>query len=228
MTRLEEKSQNRQCGRLRGALQNLFISLPVSYYKAFEETKALAVEADLEKYYDMYEISLSDMLDAEEIKDGETAAPSEDTLKALKVGSQKLHLTRKLFLCSLLALSADGGKVDFAKWSTATRVMDDLTIQSSKATQDLDEILGAEEGKKRKFEILRRRLLSNFHRSSNPCYPKDALDSWKRADPMPGSKTYIAVSRHTGASGKAAFATRGCRQTCRQLIALVCHHGRSL
>ncbi|KAL9005054.1 MAG: hypothetical protein Q9188_002161 [Gyalolechia gomerana] len=115
------------------------------YRMAFEETKALAVEADLEKYYDIYEISRSEMLEAEELKDMDTIELGEDTLKAFKIGLQKLYLARKMFFCSLLALGADGGKVDFAKWSTATKTMDTLTIEVSKATQDMDEILGTGE-----------------------------------------------------------------------------------
>ncbi|KAL9030264.1 MAG: hypothetical protein Q9196_001594 [Gyalolechia fulgens] len=142
---MEGQSQTRRCARLRGALQRVFFALPTLYCRAFEETKALAVEADLEKYFDIYEISRSEMLEAEEIKAMDTMGLGEDTLKAFKIGLQKLYLARKLFFCSLLALGADGGKVDFAKWSTATKTMDTLTIETSKATQDMDEILGTGE-----------------------------------------------------------------------------------
>lgn len=131
-------------------------SLPAVYYRAFEETRTLAVEADLEKYYDIYEISRTEMLEVEGVKDvgsSESSDSSEVTLRSFKVGSQKLHVSRKLFLCSLLALSADGSKVDFAKWSTATRIMDSLSVETSKATQEVDDILGAEEGKRTTLKI---------------------------------------------------------------------------
>lgn len=145
ITRIEGKNQTRRCAKLRGALQRVLVALPESYYRAYEETKMLAVEADLEKYYDIYEISRSEMLEAEEFTDMDAIESSEDTLKTFKTGLQKLYLARKLFCCSLLALSADGGTVDFAKWSTATRIMKDLTIEAGKATQDMDETLGTGE-----------------------------------------------------------------------------------
>lgn len=147
VTRIEEKSQLRRCTRLRSALQRALSSLPAAYYRAFEEMKALAVQADLEKYYNIYEISRTEMLEMEGVKDTFMSDFGQETLKSFKYGSQKLHLARKLFFCSLLALSADGGKVDFARWSTATRLMDSLSVETSRATQDVDETLGAEEGK---------------------------------------------------------------------------------
>ncbi|KAL9015357.1 MAG: hypothetical protein Q9173_000024 [Seirophora scorigena] len=145
VTRMEERSETRRCARLRSALQRLLTSLPVTYYRAFHQVKLMAVEADLEKYYDIYEISKSEVLEAEGIQDVATSAPSEETLRAFKMNSHKMHSARKLFLCSLLALSADGGYVDFAKWSTATRVMSTLSVETSKAMQEVDEILGAGE-----------------------------------------------------------------------------------
>ncbi|KAL8842682.1 MAG: hypothetical protein Q9170_000457 [Blastenia crenularia] len=146
VTRMDERSQARRCAGLREVLRRVFISLPASYHTAFEEMKALAIGADLEMYYDIYDISRSEMLEAEELQDVETLDLSnEDTLKAFKVGLQKLHLARKLFFCSSLALSADGGKVDFAKWSTATKIIDALIMETRKTTQDFDEILGTEE-----------------------------------------------------------------------------------
>ncbi|KAL9057735.1 MAG: hypothetical protein Q9206_002233 [Seirophora lacunosa] len=145
VTRMEERNETRRCARLRSALQRLLISLPVTYYRAFDQVKLMAVEADLEKYYDIYEISKSEVLEAEGTKDVATSDPSEKTLRAFKMNSHKMHSARKLFLCSLLALSADGGNVDFAKWSTATRVMSTLSVETSKALQEVDEILGAGE-----------------------------------------------------------------------------------
>lgn len=146
---MEEKSQNRRCARLRGALQRVFLSLPVAYYRAYEGTKILAVEADLEKYYDIYEISRTEMLEVEGLKDAGSSSLGAETLKSFRLCLQRLHLARKLFLCSLLALSADGGKTDFAKWSTATKVIDSLSQETSRAAQDVDEILGAEQGKRK-------------------------------------------------------------------------------
>ena len=107
----------------------------------------MAVEVDLEKYLDIYEISRSEVAEFELLKDANHFSIGEDTLKAFKFDLQKLHVIRKLFFCTLLALSADGSKLDFAKWSAATRIMDKLSAETRRATEDVNEIFGAEEGK---------------------------------------------------------------------------------
>ncbi|KAL8821937.1 MAG: hypothetical protein Q9223_000095 [Gallowayella weberi] len=145
VTRMEEKSQTRRCAQLRRALQRILSSLPAFYHRAFEELKPLAVEVDLEKYLDIYEISRSEVLECENFRDADRLGTEGDTLKAYKAGLQKLHLSRKLFLCCLLALGADGGKFDLARWSSAARIMDNLSVDTEKASQDINQILGAGE-----------------------------------------------------------------------------------
>ncbi|KAL8765904.1 MAG: hypothetical protein Q9209_007147 [Squamulea sp. 1 TL-2023] len=147
VTRLDERSHTRRCAQLRRALQRILTLLPASYYRAFEELKPLAVELDLEKYFDIYEISRSTVVELEILKDADQFAIGDDGLKALKMGFHKLHLVRKLFFCSLLALGADGGKLDFARWSAATRIMENLSTETAKASQDVDDLFRAEEGK---------------------------------------------------------------------------------
>lgn len=159
VSRMEEKSQTRRCERLRQSLRRVFALLPGAFYRAFEEMKNLAVEADLEKYCDIYEISRTDMLEAEGFSNAETFDPEEETLKAFKIGFQKLHLTRKLFLCSLLALSTDGGSAGLAKWAIANKTMDALSVEISKITQGVDEVFRAEEGKKKLLQRLLRSVI---------------------------------------------------------------------
>lgn len=120
-----------------------------SYQRAYEAIKASAVEGDLEKYYDIYEISKSDIEEAAET-DAAPSADDEDadTLKALKLGFQKLHLNRKLYLCSLLALNADGSRPDFTVWSAASDSLESLAFETAKVTTGIHEIIGDEEGKR--------------------------------------------------------------------------------
>ena len=113
--------------------------------QAYGALKPLAVEIDLEKYYDIYEISQSDIQEIEGIALGnETVLEDAETLKVLKVGLQRLQLVRKLFLCSLLALDADGGKPDFARWAAAIEMMQRLSSRSADAAEGLDSILSEE------------------------------------------------------------------------------------
>ncbi|KAL8943132.1 MAG: hypothetical protein Q9216_001262 [Gyalolechia sp. 2 TL-2023] len=158
------------------------------YRMAFEETKSLAVEADLEKYYDIYEISRSEMQEAEEFQNMHAVDLGDDTLKAFKIGLYKLYLARKLFYCSLLALGADGGKVDSAKWLSATKTMDTLTVEGSKATQDMEEILGTGEGKKFMSRPCVVDSLKCSHRYTHSHSFEDAVDAWKGKDAKPNTE----------------------------------------
>lgn len=122
--------------------------LLTSYRREFDCLRPLAVEVDLEKYYDIYEVSHSDIQEGAgavtvEENDGEDI----DTLKALKFGLQKLHIVRKLYLCSLLALHSDGGRSDFSLWTIATESMYNLAAETKRLTCNVELILQEEEGK---------------------------------------------------------------------------------
>lgn len=110
--------------------------------------KMQAIDLDLEKYYDVYEISRTDIEDAHLVANVKASEIEDaDTLQDLKVGLQKLQVTRKLLLCALLALNADGSKSDFGRWSEATETMNRVTSLTAKILFDIDEVLGDEEGK---------------------------------------------------------------------------------
>ena len=118
------------------------------HYQAYQSLRPLALESDLEKYYDIYEISRTDMHEAAEFASAEVFGSEEaSSLKALKIGLQKLHLIRKLFLCSLLAVDADGGESDFPRWAAATETMQHLSAETAKMTGTVDDILREEESK---------------------------------------------------------------------------------
>lgn len=148
VTRFEEKSQTRRCSKLRHVLRNAVLSLVDPYKQACEDLKPLANEYDLEKYYDIYEISQADL---QEAKDSRVGLDLEDgeSLRALRFGLQQVHILKKIVLCSLLALNADGGKQDFSKWATAVDVMQQLSSLTANATSSVDMVLNEEERKSR-------------------------------------------------------------------------------
>lgn len=84
--------------------------------------KPLIQEDDLEKYFDVYEISNPDLQEA-----ALSYSPSEfedaETLKVLRTLQYRLSILRRVYLCSLLAMEADGGTPDFARWSTVVDSM---------------------------------------------------------------------------------------------------------
>ena len=116
--------------------------------QAYDSMKPHAVELDLEKYCDIYEISRMDKQEVEDLLESKVlSADDAETLKALKLVSQKMQLARKLFLCGLLALDADGGKSDFTRWTVAIDMMRILSTISADATIRLESILSEEESK---------------------------------------------------------------------------------
>ena len=146
ISRLEEQSQTRRCARLRRTLNSVLTNLITPYVEAYENLRPHATEIDFEKYCDIYEISQTDIQEAAEFKLAEhNEIENRETLRALKINSQKLHLIKKLFLCSLLALDADGRKSDFARWSLAINAMQSLAYRSAEAAVDLDTILVEED-----------------------------------------------------------------------------------
>ena len=118
------------------------------HYRAYQVLKSHAIELDLEKYQDIYEISRTDMEDAELIASADLAElESADTLHDLKLGIQKIYLLRKLVLCTLMALDADGGQRDFDRWAVAVGAISDLTKLTARAVAHIDEVLREEQGR---------------------------------------------------------------------------------
>ena len=132
ISRLEDRSQTRRCGRLRKALKARFAVVIEKYSHVSSIVKGYSEQLDLEKYYDIYDISdfdISDALQGFSEKDFEDA----ESLRALKVAAARFHTIRKMFLCALLAFEAAGDSSDFERWSTAVeglRMLNEVTQDS--------------------------------------------------------------------------------------------------
>jgi Mysoin-binding motif of peroxisomes len=146
ITRLEDRGQNRRCQRLRRTLHRCMVEMVPRYNQAVSALVPLAEQLDLEKYYDIYNIS---DLDLQEARQGyaETEFEDNESLRVLKILVARLHVLRKIFLCCLLALEADGGKPDFLRWSTAVDEIHDVTSVTDESEQRLRKILSEEESK---------------------------------------------------------------------------------
>ncbi|KUJ24081.1 uncharacterized protein LY89DRAFT_679325 [Mollisia scopiformis] len=144
ISRLEDRSQSRRCARLRKQLRLCFAIVIPRYHQGCAILKPFAEEMDLEKYFDIYDISDSDFTEAmagfseNEIEDAES-------LRVLKILAARFDITRKIFLCCLMALDADGGKPDFVRWTTAVDEIQGLAAVTSEAEDRLLRILGEEE-----------------------------------------------------------------------------------
>ena len=148
------------------------------YYSFYQTLKPFAATLDLEKYYDIYEISQTDLEDAELVANVEPAKIEDtDTLHDLKVGLQKLHLLRKLLLCTLLALDADGSRLDYRRWSVAMEMMFAFNSVTVRMTSHIDEVIGEEEGKPAYLRLVMLRIDQNIVRLSHSADSKGTVDS---------------------------------------------------
>lgn len=92
----------------------------------------------------MYEISQPDVSEAfAGISDSEFE--DAESLRALRVYQYRLDILRRVLLCSLLALEADGSKPDFARWREAIHSIDQLASISGIWSQKINDILYEEE-----------------------------------------------------------------------------------
>ncbi|OBT73910.1 hypothetical protein VF21_08256 [Pseudogymnoascus sp. 05NY08] len=144
ITRLEDRSQARRCLQLRRALFDSAIDLMRRYHQGYLALQPLTEPLNLEKYYDIYDITTIDMQEAltEYTKD---EFEDYESLRVLKILISRFVTLRKLFLCCLLALEADGGKEDFTRWRTALDEIKGLSDIASTADSRVRSVFEQEE-----------------------------------------------------------------------------------
>ncbi|KAK5108864.1 hypothetical protein LTR62_007754 [Meristemomyces frigidus] len=142
VSRLEDNGSTRRCGRLRKVLLKSLRALLSASNDACAIIATIVEEDDLEKYYEVYDLNAQD---ANESFMGDTSLSTEEdmeSLKALRVLSYRASVLRRITLCSLMALEADGGKPDFARWRTSTNVMDTVSALLATSTDKIRQVLG--------------------------------------------------------------------------------------
>lgn len=132
ISRIEDRSQTRRCVRLRKVLRRSFGDIISKFEQASSVINGLAEQLDLERYYDIYDISDLDLSDAQQ---GYSEKEFEDmeSLRTLKAVASRFHVLRKMFLCALLSMEAQGDETDFTRWTIvmeALRMLNEATIES--------------------------------------------------------------------------------------------------
>ncbi|TAQ86528.1 hypothetical protein B7494_g5156 [Chlorociboria aeruginascens] len=144
ISRLDDRSQTRRCARLRKTIRLCLADLISRYNQACTALQPFAVQMDLEKYYDIYDIN---EMDSSEAMSGYSENEFEDpgSLRVLKILVARFHTIRRIFLCCLLALDAHDRKPDFNRWSTTLDEIEALGAVTSDANERLRRVLGEEE-----------------------------------------------------------------------------------
>jgi hypothetical protein len=114
------------------------------YDQAYATLQPLAETLSFEKYCDVYDIGDLDMQEARiGFKDGEFE--DVESLRVLKIYISRFITIRKMVLCSLLALEADGGKGDYTRWRTALDEVKELSSLAATAGIRVRTVLEQEE-----------------------------------------------------------------------------------
>ena len=185
------------------------MSMFFPYYRLYQSLKPFAAILDLEKYFDIYEISRTDLEEAELVANVESVETQDvDTLHDLKVGLQKLHILRKLVLCTLLALDADGSKLDFRRWSVAVEMMCSFTSLTTRMISNIHEVMGEEEGKPGHLGSVVPKIDQALVRIPHSTYSEDSVDSRGRAHAKPNASFGQPLSGYPWPPGENA-ATSG-------------------
>jgi Mysoin-binding motif of peroxisomes len=147
ITRLEDNGatgQSRRCLRIRRLLQQVFTGSIPTLVHACRTLRNLVPQDDLDKYLDIYELSDSDI---QEAYMGVVVSEFEDqeSLRALRVMQWRFAVLRRVFLCALLSLPADGSKADFEPWKTAVQAMETSAFHSGAFAGKLNDILNEDE-----------------------------------------------------------------------------------
>lgn len=144
ISRIEEKGQARRCQRLRRSLRAAFAAVIPVVAEQCQILRQQVREDDIEKYLDVYEISNPDL---QEAALGHTESEFEDgeSLKALRTWQYRLSTLRRVYLCSLLALQADGGKADFSRWATVVDSMVAVAALTGEWSERFNSVLAEEE-----------------------------------------------------------------------------------
>lgn len=116
------------------------------YIQSQNKLRPLTDEANLAKYYDIYDIALED-LEAIETTLSQRSMDDQYSLRSLRESFGKLYTVRKSVLCCLLALSADGGGSDIARWSSAVEEMRELAAVTGSSMAKMANILNEEDRK---------------------------------------------------------------------------------
>ena len=114
------------------------------YVQARRALQPLTDSINLEKYYDICDISMDELSEAE-LELAERAEEDHYSLRALRDLFGRLYSVRKSVLCCLLGLSADGGGSDISRWSTAIEEMRDLSKVTGASMQRMTSILDEED-----------------------------------------------------------------------------------
>jgi hypothetical protein len=136
--------QSRRCSRLRRLLVQLYAANIPLIIDACRQLEPLTATDDVERYLEIYEVAEADVHEA---LSGAVVAELDDqeSLRALRAVHLRFAILRRVFLCHLLSLGADGTAADAGPWRDAVRAADRLAAACGQWAERVNAMVGEDE-----------------------------------------------------------------------------------
>ncbi|KKY15481.1 hypothetical protein UCRPC4_g06348 [Phaeomoniella chlamydospora] len=145
ISRIEEKTQQRRCLKLRREVANYLSELSQQYIEIHRAFSRYAPEEVVEQYHDIYDISRRDFQEVG-LLSPQPLASDPEALKTLKVTFAKHFVARKVILCDLLAFSSHQENDEPEKWHVAIGETSTLAKSIASMTEKINVLLQSEQG----------------------------------------------------------------------------------
>ncbi|KIX05096.1 uncharacterized protein Z518_05968 [Rhinocladiella mackenziei CBS 650.93] len=144
ISRLEDKQPTSRCRELRASIGSILTASISHGVEAHNAIQPFVRDLDLQRYHDIYEVSIQDYADAVTFANGTTLDP-QDSLKELRF-LFRLHLiARKVFLCDLLALHSGSTWYNIHQWRSTLNLLQEFDTATSHAAHELRTAIVREE-----------------------------------------------------------------------------------
>lgn len=144
ISHLEEKSLARRCQNLRSQLVTTLTLLITLYVESHNALQSFVVQQDLQRYHDIYDISLAEYSEAIRIAN-ESTEEAKCALRELRFALRLHAVARKVFLCDLLTLRTTRGWHRVRQWRSVLTILREIEEETWSRQQILSTQLHNEE-----------------------------------------------------------------------------------
>jgi len=144
VSRLEDNKAVRRCRNLRAGLIQSLTVLITLYVESHIVLQSFVVQQDLQRYHDIYDISLVEYSDAIKVAN-ESSAEGNLALRELRFALRLHAVARKVFLCDLLALRTSTGWRRVRQWRSVQLILREIEEETWSRQQTLSTRLQEEE-----------------------------------------------------------------------------------
>ncbi|KAJ4689398.1 hypothetical protein HRR95_000765 [Exophiala dermatitidis] len=171
VSRLEDKSGASRCRELRAAIGSALMGSISHCVEAHNAIQPFVRDSDLQRYHDIYEVSMQEYLDSVTLANA-TTADAQNSLRELRF-LFRLHLiARKVFLCDLLALHTESTWYNIAQWRKTLQLLQDLDLAIGHGTQDLHNAVIREEFGEKDHSITPQESNQSMERQTDTTTPQ--------------------------------------------------------